>query len=60
MKYLYTLGSVGLLITLLLNLAVWFWFKRDRAAILSTPWWTQWFPIYAGWIVFVFAARHGH
>ena len=53
MNNLLRLGRIGLGITLLLNLAGVFVFKRPAAEFLAEGWWSTWFPSYGVWLVFL-------
>lgn len=48
-----SIGLIGLIITLALNLVALLAFKRPAAEFFSHGWWSAWFPNYVVWLVFV-------
>jgi hypothetical protein len=52
LKSFFTMGLVGLAITIALNLVAWFVLKRHSAEYFSPDWWSTWFPNYTIWFTF--------
>jgi hypothetical protein len=46
------IGSFGLVLTVILNLAGLFVFHRSSSVFFSHKWWADWFPAYPVWIIF--------
>ena len=53
---LYSIGIIGLVITLALNTSSIFFFRQKNEVFLSENWWSNWFPIYIVWIVLLIVA----
>jgi hypothetical protein len=47
------IGSIGLVAGFLVNLVGLLFFK-ENAAFFTVAWWSNWFPAYVVWIVFLF------
>ncbi len=47
------LGLIGFGISLLVNLAGVFVFKKPAAEFFSDDWWSTWFPSHVVWLVFL-------
>ena len=47
-----SIGVVGLLITVAMNLVALFVFRKAQAEFFSRGWWTSWFVSYLVWLVF--------
>ncbi len=56
-KIFASIGIVGLVVTLGMNLVALLAFKKAAAAFASPGWWSSWFPCYLVWTVFVVIAR---
>lgn len=62
-----SIGVLGLLITVAMNLLSLVLFRRPAAEFLSHGWWLSWFPSYLLWTTFLFISlgfvfadhRHG-
>jgi hypothetical protein len=48
-----TTGFSGLAITLCVNIVAIAVFRKSAAGFFSTGWWSQWFPSYTVWLVFL-------
>jgi hypothetical protein len=62
MKSYIKIGVLGLAISIVINLAALFLFKKPSAAFFTDPWWSSWFPSYIVWLVFLavgFSSRVG-
>jgi hypothetical protein len=55
-KIFASIGIVGLVVTLAMNLVALLGFKKASAAFASPGWWSSWFSCYMVWTVFVFIA----
>jgi len=52
MRILLRVGTVGLLLTLALNLLALVTLRRPKDEFLAVKWWAAWFPCFCAWLVF--------
>jgi hypothetical protein len=55
-KIFASIGIVGLVITLGMNLVALLGFKKAAAVFASPGWWSSWFSCYVVWAVFAISA----
>ena len=53
MKTFKTIGLIGLAITIVLNIVALLMLKKVSAEYFSDKWWSEWFPLYMIWLVFI-------